>query len=142
MAGFDKIEFTEKKKEEKSSLADHKESSFTMSKERKSGKKIKLRFGRKSIIAFIVILLLLGLAAIPGFATYKSAIKTYRDVKLVSAALKTEDIALASDQIAKTKTDLKDTQKNFHYLLPFKFIPLISFYYNDADHLMQAGAYG
>lgn len=142
MAGFDKIEFTEKKKVEKQSLADQKESSFTMSKQRKSSKKFKLRFGKKSAIVLVVILLLIGLAVIPAFATYKSALKTYRDVKLVSASLKTQDIALASTQIAQTKKDLVETQKNFHYLVPLKFVPLLNFYYNDADHLMKAGEYG
>src|SRR5258706_3780895 len=153
MDGFEKIEFTEKKRKStpdksarkvsligKSNLADQKESNFTMAKQR-SSKKTKFKFSRKGIIALVIVLVIFVLTGIPAFATYKAGIKTYRDAKLVASSLKTQDIALASEQIVKTKKDLQETQRNFHYLIPLKFIPLVNFYYNDADHLMQAGSH-
>ncbi|MBI5122408.1 DUF4012 domain-containing protein [Candidatus Roizmanbacteria bacterium] len=140
MVGFDKIEFGSEKVV-KASMADQKDQVSPMVKQRKKTK-FSLKFSKKALPALGIVVVLLVLVAFPAFATYKSGLKTYRDIKLVSAALKTQDIALASEQIAKTKKDLQETQRNFHYLLPLKFIPLINFYYNDADHLMQAGVHG
>ena len=141
MAGFDKIEFGAEKVV-KTSMADQKDPVSPMVKQRKKVG-LKLKFHKKTTFTtLIVVIILLVLVAFPAFATYKSGLKTYRDIKLVSAALKTQDIALASEQIAKTKKDLQETQRNFHYLLPLKFIPLVNFYYNDVDHLMQAGVHG
>ena len=142
MSGFDKIEFSsDNKKMDKPSLADQKQNSFTMPKRKVGGFKFKWSKKKVSTI-LIVILILLVSTGIPAFATYKSGLKTYRDLKLVNAALKTQDIALASKEIVNTKKDLLETQRNFHFLIAYKFVPLINFYYNDADHLMQAGIYG
>ncbi|HEX8931643.1 MAG TPA: DUF4012 domain-containing protein [Patescibacteria group bacterium] len=142
MAGFDKIEFAAENKQqpEKPSMADQKDSfSRPMS---KRNKKFSLKLSKKSAIPLIVLLIIIVLTAIPVFATYRSGLKAYRDLKLVSASLKTQDIALASTQIVQTKKDLQETQKNFKFLIPYKFVPVIGWYYSDAEHLMQAGSYG
>jgi hypothetical protein len=49
---------------------------------------------------------------------------------------------LASDQLVKTQTDLLTTQKDLHAMGYLKFIPIASWYYNDADHLVNAGTHG
>jgi hypothetical protein len=138
MDGFKKIEFTQPI--EKRSLADQKNESFTMTKRKKSNFRFKL--SRKGVIALAIVVVLFVLAGIPAFATYKSGMKTLAQAKLLSAALKNQDITLASEQITKTKKELQETQRNFHFLIPFKFVPVISWYYNDADHLMEAGNHG
>lgn len=161
MGGFDKIEFTDKDKKEsrseestkatvtsgkhtgsdfKSSLMDQKYGSFSMGK-RKSGRS-KFKFGKKSGIALLIIFVLLVLSGIPAYATYKSGLETYRNAKVLSQALKNQDIALASEAIAKTKESLTKTQKNFNYLIPYKFVPVIGWYYSDVQHLMEAGSHG
>jgi hypothetical protein len=84
----------------------------------------------------------LVLSGIPAYTTYTSGLETYRHAKLLSAALKTQNIALASEEIVKTKESLTKTQKNFSYLIPYKFVPVIGWYYSDAQHLMAAGSHG
>jgi len=138
MGGFDKIEFAQPVAKE--SLTDKKDTNFTMTK--RGSKKFKLKLSRKGFIILSIIIGLFILAGIPAFATYKSALKTYRDIKLVSASLKTQNIEQASEQIIQTKKDLQETQKKLGYLVPFKFIPVISFYYNDVEHLLKAGDHG
>ena len=125
MEGFEKIEFNEKKPKSeavpenrtgnlqtKSSLMDQKNGSFTMSNRRKTGgSKFKLKWSKKGGIALLVVLALLVLSGIPAYATYTSGLETYRHAKLLSAALKKQDIALASEEITKTKESLVKTQK-------------------------------
>lgn len=139
MGGFDKIEFTQVK--QKQSLTDKKIDNFVMTKRSRKGN-FRLKFSKKWAVVLFVILILLVIAGIPAFATYKAGLKTYREAKLISSALKNQDIALASDEVVKTKKYLEETQKQFRYLLPFKFVPIVGWYYSDAEHLMQAGSYG
>src|SRR5882724_8500096 len=153
MSGFDKIEFGSKKKVEtndgskktatmeKHSLVDQKNNSFSMTKARKTSKPT-FKFSRKALPIIAIVLVLFVLTGIPAFAAYKSGIKTYREAKLIATAMKNQDLNLASDEIVKTKKDLQETQRNLHYLIPYKFVPLIGWYYNDVDHLLQAGSYG
>lgn len=156
MGGFDKIEFTDNKPKSvpakennngsfatKRSLRDQKNENFAMTNRRKSERsKFQLKWSRKGWIVALIILVLVVLSGIPAFATYKSGLETYRHAKLLSAALKNQDLVLASEEIVKTKASLIKTQKNFHYLVAYKFVPLIGWYYNDADHVMQAANYG
>src|SRR5260221_13004598 len=156
MSGFDKIEF--KKQDDKGvtpansqintikpkgtqDFAKSKPAPIVMS-QRKKKANFKFKFHKKLTIALGIIVILIVLISIPAYATYKSGLKTYREAKLIAAAAKEQNIDLASDEIAKTQTLLAQTQKDFHYLLPLKFIPIVSWYYNDADHLMSAGSDG
>ncbi|HSW48253.1 MAG TPA: DUF4012 domain-containing protein [Candidatus Saccharimonadales bacterium] len=116
------------------------ETGKTFMTDRKKGRKIKV--GKRYPIALSIIALILLLIGIPAYATYKSGLKTYREAKLVAAALKSQNIELASSEIDKTKIELAATQKNFHYLIPLKFVPVVNWYYNDLDHLLNAGQYG
>lgn len=108
----------------------------------KRKKRTKFRMGRRHSIALAVVAFILLLIGIPSYLTYKSGLKTYRQAKLVSAAIKSQNIELASTEIEKTKKSLTETQRNFHFLIPLKFVPVVNWYYNDADHMLNAGAHG
>ncbi len=105
-------------------------------------KRTKFRMGKRYPIALSIVALILLMIGIPAYATYKSGLKTYRQAKLVSAALKSQNIELASTEIEKTKKSLAETQRNFHFLIGFKIVPIASWYYNDVDHMLNAGKHG
>ena len=101
---------------------------------------------RKSV-AIAVIFLFLILFSIfgiyfPAMKVYKSAKATYADAQATSWAVKTQNVSLASDQLVKTKNDLTQTDKDLQAMGYLKFVPVASWYYNDAYHLIQAGFHG
>lgn len=101
----------------------------------------------RTLIIVVVVLLLVGLLSfftvvLPARRTYSSAMMTYQQAKSAWAAVKKQNVSLASDELAKTKQDLQETQTDLHALSFVQFIPLASGYYNDADHLLNAGAHG
>lgn len=102
----------------------------------------KFKYSKKLPIILGVVLVLLLMIGIPAFATYKSGLKTYREAKIAATAMKNQNVELASVEFVKTKKYLEETKKNLHYLVPLKFVPLASWYYNDVDHLLNAGGYG
>lgn len=108
---------------------------------RKRKKKFNLSKRTTGIIVGVAVLLLI-VVGIPAYKTYTSGIKTYRQAKILYSAVKQQDIALASSELTTTQQDLKETQKNFHYLIPFKFVPIIGWYYTDVDHMLNAGSDG
>jgi hypothetical protein len=95
-------------------------------------------------LAIVVILFLFSIFGVylPATKVYKSAKLTYTDAQAAAYAIKTQNVSLASDQLAKVKTDLDQTQKDLHSMVYLKFIPVASWYYNDADHLVNAGEHG
>jgi hypothetical protein len=138
MGGFDKIELNSAKRDQISKRPAERQRPFMAAK-----KKQKLKKPAKIVLIVLLILVVfVGIISIPAFAAYKSALKTYREAKLISAAVKKQDISAAADEISKTKVDLADTQKKFHALLVLKFIPIVNFYYNDADHMLNAASAG
>ncbi|HUQ85017.1 MAG TPA: DUF4012 domain-containing protein [Candidatus Limnocylindrales bacterium] len=157
MGGFDKIELapkntstatnsdkggtvrTEKQVKEKQDFAKA-ESNGTFMTNRK--KRAKFKMSKRYPIALSIVALILLLIGVPSYLTYKSGLKTYRQAKLVSAALKSQDIEAASVEIEKTKKSLAETQRNFHFLVPLKIVPIASWYYNDVDHMLNAGKHG
>ena len=116
MSGFDKIEFAKDTKApmpkaratQKSSapqdFAKSKNTDTTMTKRKTIGK---FRIPRKVYISLIVVVLLIVLISIPAYATYKSALKTYRQSKLVTSALKKQNVEIASKEIITTQKDLQ-----------------------------------
>jgi hypothetical protein len=155
MSGFDKIEFKEKEKAAATASSKpntsktkntpdfaNSQSAPTVMPKRK--KTTKFNYKVTGIVAVIlVVIVVIGiLISIPAFAAYKSGIKTYREAKLIAGAAKEQNVDLASSEIAQTETDLAQTEKNFHYLVPLKYVPIVSWYYNDADHMMNAATDG
>lgn len=94
-----------------------------------------------SIVVAVVFLLVIGLI-LPALAVMKSAKNTYAQAKVLSAALKQQNIEVASTELTKTQAALADTQKKMRLLGYLHFVPIANFYYNDADHLLKAGDEG
>ncbi|MDP2637880.1 MAG: DUF4012 domain-containing protein [Candidatus Levybacteria bacterium] len=101
---------------------------------------------KKFLIVFAVfgiLMLSLGLILIsPAKRAYSDARQTFDQVKVMVDALKKQDVELASSELDKTKISLAQTQKSLDAMGYLKFVPIASIYYNDAQHLTKAGAYG
>ncbi len=96
-----------------------------------------------TILVLIVVVALSSLALIlPIQKVLADAQKTQQQVEAMVAAVKKQDIELASQELQKTREDLTKTQKSLNSLSFLKFIPLVNIYYNDAKHLAKAGFYG
>ncbi len=96
------------------------------------------------LAAIIVVVVLFGVFGIflPVKKAYTQAKLTQTDAQAALYGLKTENIQIASDELAKTQSDLTQTQKDLQGMVYLKFIPPFNFYYSDAEHLLQAGVYG
>jgi hypothetical protein len=108
--------------------------------------KRKFKFGKNMRIAVISIALFVVLVVVfvvfPALNTYKSALATYRQAKLASTAMNQQNVKLANEELKKTQASLLDTQKSLRAMSYLKFVPLANIYYNDADHMVQAGVHG
>ncbi len=158
MSGFDKIEFNNKQekpvKEGKAKanptrvkntpdFANSQSAPAVMPKRtKKANSNFKFKNYKTLSIVLAVIVVLIVLISIPAYFTYKSGLKTYREAKLIAAAAKQQNVKLASDEITKTQKLLNETKRNFHFLLPLKIVPIVAWYYNDADHMMNAASDG
>ncbi|MEX2012805.1 MAG: DUF4012 domain-containing protein [Candidatus Levyibacteriota bacterium] len=112
-------------------------------------RKIMSRFGflrRKpvAILAAVLIVILLSSFALifPAQKVYKSAKVTSEQAQGMLNALKQQNIALASTNLEQTRQALTQTQKELHSIAILKWIPIAAWYYNDADHLVNAGFAG
>ena len=114
MSGFDKIDFADQPRVVAKTLETKNPSITTMTARRSRN----IKFSKKLWFIPAVLVLLVAAIAFPAYATYKSGLKTYREAKLIKTAMAQQDIALASEEIAKTQKLLKETQSNFHLLLP------------------------
>lgn len=108
--------------------------------------KIKIALPKKSLIiigAIVIVLFVFGLILIsPVQKVYSDAKATFAQVKITVDALKKQNIVLASEELNKTKESLSQTQKSLDAISYLKFIPIVSMYYGDAQHLTKAGFYG
>jgi hypothetical protein len=96
------------------------------------------------VLGILVVLVLFSVFGIylPATKVYKSAKVTYTDAQAAIYTIKIQNVSLASTQLVKTKTDLAQTQKDLHAMGYLKFVPIANWYYNDADHLVNAGTHG
>ncbi|MDO8658580.1 MAG: DUF4012 domain-containing protein [Candidatus Levybacteria bacterium] len=111
------------------------------------GKRLKVKLPKKSLLIIIGVLIILTIGSfftivLPAQKTFKSALKTYSQAKKTLDAVKIQNVQLADSELVKTKQDLFETQKNFNSLSFVRYIPIASWYYNDADHLLKAGSHG
>lgn len=152
MSGFDKIEFAQQKRTAAATTQTRssakvqpdfaKSQSNTedlMAKRRKNSGPKKFKVNKKVTIGLAVFVVLCILIAIPSYFTYQSGLKTYRQAQLIKSAIKKQNIELAGQEIAKTKEYLNETQRNLGYLLPLKFVPVVGWYYSDAESMLNAG---
>lgn len=110
----------------------------------KKPRTMKFKFKKKPmliILGVVVVLFALSFFTIvlPAQRTIASAQKTYQQAQATWAAIKTQNIELASGELAKTKQSLQETQKDLESFSYARFIPLANNYYNDADHAVSAG---
>ncbi len=89
-----------------------------------------------------VYLLILILMIFPAIKVYNSAKVTYAQAQGTLAAAKTQNISLASTNLTQTKQALTQTQKELNSMSLLKWVPIVAWYYNDADHLAKAGFHG
>lgn len=102
------------------------------------------KFLRKRTIAivFFVLLLFSLLLILPAQKVYNSAKVTYVQAQGTLDAAKKQNISLASTNLEQTKQALTQTQKELHSIAILKWVPIAAWYYNDADHLVNAGFHG
>lgn len=109
----------------------------------------KRRFGKfgKFFVAFLIFIALIGVTSVftivlPAKKTYESAMVTRDQARKAYDAIKVQNIELASQELEKTQKSLKETQEDLQAMSYLRFIPIASWYYNDADHLIKAGFHG
>ncbi|MCL5020032.1 MAG: DUF4012 domain-containing protein [Patescibacteria group bacterium] len=109
----------------------------------RTGRK-RLRFSRKTLLIIVSIIAFFGVLSVffillPAKNVYSSAMKTKMQAKKALDAIKNQNIELADTELKETKKDLAQTQKELNSLSYLKYVPIASGYYNDAEHLMNAG---
>jgi len=141
MPGFEKIDLPLAQKAEAAQNTVEAPSMARLRNRKKSliSRKAWMRIG--GVFAVLVVILVI-FVVIPGIAAYKSAKATYAQAKVLSATIKNQNIEQAQIELDKTRLSLADTQKKFNKLVLLKFIPVVNFYYNDADHGIKAGVNG
>lgn len=101
---------------------------------------------RRNIFVVGIVLLVLFLFSLvlvsPVKKTYDSGMKTSKQAKKVLDAIKGQNVELAQEELLKTKKELENTQKDLSNISFLRFVPIIAFYYNDADHIVKAGFHG
>lgn len=113
----------------------------TMRRKRKfsiKNKKI-FMYGGIVLAILLVITLFVGMRA---FGVYKQAMKVKAQASVAFTQLKSQDIAGARGELAKTQTEITALKKEMEGIAFLKFVPLVSGYYNDADHIVKASSYG
>lgn len=139
MNGFEKMDFSPK---------NDKISSSPMGKSTRNLKKGKFHLNFKSrkskiIGAFVaVVLIFVVITGIQGYFAYKQARKTEAQAKTAVAMLKSQNIKGASEELKKTQVELESLKKNVDGMFYLRFVPIASWYYNDARHGINAAVYG
>src|SRR3989344_6484271 len=147
MEGFEKIDLGSEVKDEMSRSPEMPQASkVSPSRRERSGQKrnplgsLRGKNSIKILVIIVILILICGFTIIlPAQKTISSAKKTQRQAQVTVDALKKQNVELASLELDKTKQNLLQTQKNLKALSYLKFIPFLSGYYNDADHLVNAG---
>jgi len=147
MEGFEKIDLSSEVKDEipRSSGMPQASKVSSSRRVRNGQKRNPLGFFRgknsiKILVIVIVLILVSGfIIVLPAQKTISSAKKTQKQAQVTLNALKKQNIELASTELDKTKQNLLETQNNLKALSYLKFIPLLSGYYNDTEHLVNVG---
>ncbi len=138
MDGFEKFDLQANRKKVASARED---ASFREMRKNKKTTKRKILFTVLGVLVVIVLFVILGVV-LPGMSVAKNAKLTMADAQQVEYWAKHENVNLASSNLDQTKADLLKTQASLHHMAYLKFIPPFSMYYNDADHLINAGFAG
>ena len=143
MDGFGKIELesapVEKDSEAPKKIIDH---GLKTEKKPRRIKLGRLKNRKLGVGILVIVVAFILLIVVPSFLVYSSAMRTYAQVKVTMAALKSQNIELTQKELTKTREDLEDTQGKMNLLVALRFIPGPNIYYNDAQHMIKAGFHG
>lgn len=97
---------------------------------------------RDAFKAFVIFGLLVAIFSIQTVSAFAQAIKMQRQAKIAVDAFKNQNIALARDELVKTRKEIDSLDRQMSGMGYLRFVPLVSFYYSDADHLLNAARHG
>jgi len=90
-----------------------------------------------------LILLVFAIFMVWRVATvYVSSQKVYTQAKKAADAAKNQNVVLAREELAKTKTEAEKLKKDLGVIGITRFIPFLGAYVSDADHMIGAGIHG
>ena len=146
MEGFEKIDLNTPAPVVQKQQRDIIKSAPSYSRKRRPGIK-NYFFGtqRRKIITFVVLFLILFSVfgvILPAERAIASARKTYAQAKIAGDALKKQNVTLAADELVKTRAELTKTQNDLNSMFYLGYIPIVGWYYNDAQHLVKASFHG
>ncbi len=92
--------------------------------------------------AVLILFLGIGVAVFgPVKKVYNSAQETKIQAQKAWDAIKKQNLIVADEELKKTKKSLSKTRSDLQALSFLRFVPIASWYYNDADHLVKAGSH-
>src|SRR3990167_7219293 len=118
MAGFEKIDLPSSVGQKSRPQVSGKGEDMQMIKKRTKRKISSKNIGIILTCVGIFVLFMILAVALPAKRTYTAAISTKNQAKLFAAAMKQQNISLASEELEKTKSELKKTEQSFKPLLP------------------------
>lgn len=146
-SGFKKIDLTSAKKEESETPPITTSSPGKINLDATiSPMKKRFKFDKKGFgivgVAIVIIALILAFSFIQGIRILAQSQKVYKQAKLAGAAVKTENIVMAGEELNKTKTEVVKLQSDINSVGYLRFVPILGWYVSDATHLANAGVHG
>lgn len=132
MDGFEKINLEDSSKELNASK-------FSSDPEAKKNRHLSIIV--LGAIAIIVLFFIVGIL-FPGIRIANQARITISQARLIASAAKSQNVAQASIELGKTKTDMDSLRSLLKGVGYISFVPFVNMYYSDAVHVVQAGEYG
>lgn len=136
-SGFKKIEFNDPKKKGKPKNLENSTSTQP---------RLSKLFNKKglSVVGVVVVVFVLFFVFIAWrtVAIYGDSQKVVRQARLAADAAKNQNVVLAREELAKTKTAAENLKRQFETIGFSRFIPFLGSYISDADHMTAAGIHG
>ncbi len=142
MDGFEKIELSSTPAKADSPKVDQKSQATRTETKNGRSRLGKLRNRKVGGVVLAILIAFVILLVIPALLVYSSAKKTYAQAQVTAATLKQQNLEQAQIELKKTRERLEDTQSKMNLLIVLKFIPGPNIYYNDAQHMIEAGFHG
>jgi type II secretory pathway pseudopilin PulG len=90
----------------------------------------------------ILLLLALGVTGYLGYQVTGKASQAYASAKAIAQALEERNLENAQDNLSETKIQLEETSLAYQKLGIYRYIPLLSNYFQDGERVLKAGQYG
>lgn len=141
--GFQKLDIRKAQKED--AIEQQPKDATTIKNTENMSKRRRLKFNKKNLlkkvgIPVLILLLIFGFLGFKTFSIYKQAMKVGAQAKITAQAAKEQNIEKLRGDLVKTQEEIKALDSEIQGLAVLKFVPLISGYYNDADHLVKASS--